>query len=517
MKKTLIIALAASMVVACGPKSGEPQSVRTPGELYGPLFERVMSDDGLFGDGKLFVESKTFMDCTPNLPMEDVLAAYKKEKPKTTEELEAFILKYFQVPVSMTADFADSSDIVTHIQKLWKVLRREPQASTFESTLIPLPKGYVVPGGRFREVYYWDSYFTMLGLMVDGELDTMFDMVDNFASLIDRVGFIPNGNRTYYGGRSQPPYFSHMVEILSSADDAVVARYLPQIEKEYKFWMETQHAVTLPDGEVLNRYCDKYDTPREESYRDDLKTYAAFKEKNPDLSPSSLFRSLRSAAESGWDFSSRWMADFTNLYTVHTTDFIPVDLNCLLYHMEVMLSLVDDSYAEAAKARRDAILKYCWDEESGWFMDYDFVAGKRTGHFSLAGMYPLFAGIATEEQAAKAAEKFEADFLKAGGAVTTNYPTGEQWDSPNGWAPLQWISYTGLMNYGYEGLADTLRDRWMGMVEKVYAEKYKLLEKYNVLTASNTGGGEYANQDGFGWTNGVYRAFCATKEQDACE
>jgi alpha,alpha-trehalase len=151
-------------------------------------------------------------------------------------------------------------------------------------------------------------------------------------------------------------------------------------------------------------------------------------------------------------------------------------------------------------------MNYCWNEGNGFFMDYDFSIGKSTPVLSLAGLYPLFFELASPEQARLVSEKVAELFLKPGGVVTTLNTTGEQWDAPNGWAPLQWICIRGLRNYGYNKLADEIKYRWMRVTEKEYYKSYKLLEKYNVVDIeAEGGGGEYPNQDGFGWTNGVYQ------------
>lgn len=186
-------------------------------------------------------------------------------------------------------------------------------------SLLPLPKPYVVPGGRFREVYYWDSYFTMLGLAESGHWDKVEDMVSNFAAEIDAWGHIPNGNRSYYLSRSQPPFFSFMVELLATHDgDRVLKTWLPQMEKEYQYWMKgadalepgkaNQRVVRMEDGALLNRYWDDNDTPRPESWLDDVTTA----KNNPNRPATEIYRDLRSAAASGWDFSSRWMDDPKN-------------------------------------------------------------------------------------------------------------------------------------------------------------------------------------------------------------
>ncbi len=171
----------------------------------------------------------------------------------------------------------------THIDALWSVLERPPDPPQPNSSLLPLPYRYVVPGGRFREIYYWDSYFTMLGLEQSGRHDLVVEMVKNFAYLIDRFGHVPNGNRSYYLSRSQPPFFAAMIELLAQREgESVYATYLPELSREYEFWMDGaarlapgsayRRVVRLEDGTVLNRYWDDRETPREESYREDVET-----------------------------------------------------------------------------------------------------------------------------------------------------------------------------------------------------------------------------------------------------
>lgn len=533
--KTCFTLALSCMFAACNHPENikETSSINPPKELFGDMFLDVLNNDSLFGAGKLFADSKDFMDCTPKKDMKKILEDYSLLRDKQHEDtLTQFILNNFELPNQASAEFSDSSDINTHISKLWKFLRREANNEQNTGTLIPLQQDYIVPGGRFREIYYWDSYFTILGLFADHETELAEDMIRNFADLIDQVGFIPNGNRSYYISRSQPPFFSHMVEAWAenNASEAVIVDYLDEMQKEYDFWIKgsdqlfspnksEQHCVLMPDGSILNRYYDQYDTPREEMYRNDVETAEQLKAVNPQFDEKRLFRDLRSGAESGWDFSSRWLKEYDNLYSIHTTDIVPVDLNSLLYHLENMLykaySLKGEkehaeTFREKAEKRKRAILKYLWNEEQSFFMDYDFMEQKSTNNFSLAGVYPLYMGIATEKQAALVAGKIKKDFLKDGGVVTTLYETGQQWDYPNGWAPLQWITYSALKNYQHDSLAENIKNRWTTMVEKVYQKTGKLLEKYNVVTLSDTGGGEYPNQDGFGWTNGVYRAFCTS-------
>lgn len=485
-------------------------------ESLSPLYEAVQ------GSG-LFPDSKFFVDCTPKGDPEEILTVFEQEKNKADFDLEAFVKQHFEYPKTPETGYSSGERPVReHLNALWNTLLRNPEEDEHTGTLIALPKQYIVPGGRFREVYYWDSYFTMLGLKASGRVDIIQDMTDNFAWLIDTLGFIPNGNRSYYTGRSQPPFFSLMVNLLAEIKgDETLLHYRPQIEKEYAFWMaEANHlegpgaarrAVMLPDGALLNRYWDDFATPRPEAYIEDLEIA-----QTSGRDAATVYRHIRAAAESGWDFSSRWFADESRLETICTTDLLPVDLNCLLYFMEKTLlniyrHLPDrapaDLFKELSRKRKNAIQKYCWNEQEGWFFDYNHIENRCTEAWTLAGAYSLFFNIATDEQAAKVAKNIETKFLCPGGLRTTLRHTGQQWDAPNGWAPLQWVAFRGLLHYGHTELAEKIRNNWLKINEKTYTETGKMMEKYNVENLDQPGGGgEYPNQDGFGWTNGVYLA-----------
>lgn len=485
----------------------------------GPLFHDVQM-------AAIFPDGKTFPDCIPKANLECIAEQYETEKTRQGFDLSAFVDAHFELPPVVGSDFLSNParSPSQHIEALWDVLTRQPDTEPpAQSSLLPLPNPYVVPGGRFREVYYWDSYFTMLGLRANGRWDLIENMVDNFAYLLNEHGFIPNGNRSYYLGRSQPPFFSLMVKLLAEhLGDNIFMKYTPAMVKEYTFWMNglkqiseenrtAERMVSIDGSEVLNRYWDAFDTPRPESYREDIEL--ALTSMQPSLQ---LYRNVRAAAESGWDFSSRWFDDRTGFASICTTDIIPIDLNCLLWHLETTLETAsrksnrDDAaerMAQVAGKRRLSILRYCWDETDGFFFDYNFKKQQRTNHRTLASMFPLFFKIATQEQANSVTEIIRHDFLKPGGLTTTLLNTGQQWDAPNGWAPLQWIAYVGLKNYGHHHLADEIRSRWMSTIRSVYEKTGKMTEKYNVFNEStNAGGGEYENQDGFGWTNGVFLA-----------
>jgi len=450
--------------------------------------------------------------------------------------LRDFVSENFDLPRPVGADFrTDTSQTMEqHIRALWPVLTRPPDTPDVHSSLIPLPHPYVVPGGRFREVYYWDSYFTMLGLVASGRTDLVKSMLDNFAHLIGTLGHIPNGNRTYYLSRSQPPFFAAMVGLYARATDTTqVLPYLDALEAEHAFWMNGaerlapgagqayRRVVRLSDGgPLLNRYWDDRADPRPESYRPDYEVGQTL----ADARRAAFYRNVRATAESGLDFSSRWMRDPKDLRTLETTDLIPVDLNSLLYHAERMIAAlrsfrgraadagVARQFAEAAEDRRRALLAAAYDPATGFFYDVRWRSGERvTDRPTLAAASPLYFGLATPEQGRAVAARLEREFLKPGGFVTTLIASGQQWDAPNGWPPLEWLTIEGVRRYGRADLADAARDRWLALNRRTYRSTGKMMEKYDVVDVRRrAGGGEYATQDGFGWTNGVALALVKT-------
>lgn len=483
-------------------------------EAQSPLYEAVQ------GSG-LFADSKFFTDCTPRQAPEAILDLYAVERHNPAFDLKDFVARHYVFPENPQLHYASAGKTIDqHIHALWPLLTRRDTADDTTSTRLSLPYPYIVPGGRFREIYYWDTYFTCLGLQAHGQHAQVRHMAGNFAWLIDTVGFVPNGSRTYYLSRSQPPFFALLVGLVAQTDPDAYTHYLPALTKEYAFWMDGadklgtdleahRRVVRLPDGSMLNRYWDDLATPRPEAWAEDTHLAAQSAQKD-----SQLWRHVRAAAESGWDFSSRWFSEATRFDTIQTTDLLPVDLNCLLYFLETQLAkgyaqqndaTLANYYQLAAQNRATAIHRYNWDAEKQFFSDFHWKNKQFTPHLTLAGIFPLFLGLATSAQAQAVAARIEHDFLQAGGLVTTLHQTGQQWDAPNGWAPLQWIGYVALKQYGFDALASELRQRWLALNERVYAETGKMMEKYNVVDSNVTaGGGEYPNQDGFGWTNGVY-------------
>lgn len=483
-----------------------------PQVLFGDLFVAVQT-------AQLFEDQKLFSDAVPLFDPEQILEDYARESGQPDFDLRVFIDEHFSLPTDEGVTPPEGQSLRDHINWLWPALSRTTTSAPAFSSLIPLPEPYVVPGGRFREVYYWDSYFTMLGLAAAGEDELVNDMLQNFAYEIDRFGHIPNGNRTYYLSRSQPPFFSHMVELAAELEgEQVYATYLPQMQREHAYWMAgseqvtpgnaRDHVVVLPDGTLLNRFWDALDTPRDEAYLHDVSTAR----EAPDRLPSQVYRDLRAAAESGMDFSSRWLDDGRTLAAIRTTSIIPVDLNSLLFHLERSIAhgcRIDGdrrcvrTFAGYAIERAEAMERYLFDELGGYYADYDFERGEVRHDITAAAFFPLFVGAASGERARLTAEHASAALLQPGGLASTPVETGQQWDAPNGWAPHNWVAIAGLERYGQQELADEIGARFLSSVEAVYAAEGKLVEKYDVSGGSLGGGGEYPLQDGFGWSNAV--------------
>jgi len=486
----------------------------SPRQLLPGLFEDVQLSN-------MFPDNKTFVDATPKRDPKMIMKDYILQKKNTEFDLKKFVSDNFIIPGTISDEFKSniSGGVLKHIDTLWQVLYRRHDTVSRYSSLISLPKDFIVPGGRFRETYYWDSYFTMLGLHESQKTKIIHNMIDNFAFLIDKYGFIPNGTRTYYLTRSQPPFFSMMIDLLAKEEGVnVIVKYQPELLKEYQYWMEgatklkpgqaNRMVVSMTGGEILNRYWDDSDKPREESFKEDVNALKETKQK-----PEIFFRNIRAAAASGWDFSTRWFDESGKLSSIQTTSIIPVDLNCLLYNLELNIAksyqlqknnLKHNEYLTKALTRKKAIIKYNWSEKDAWFMDYNWVTKQKTQHQTLAGVFPLAFKISDTAQATKVALILKTKFLKSGGLLTTLQRSGQQWDSPNGWAPLQYMAIDGLNHYHKDSLAKEIALKWTNNNIRVFNNTGKLMEKYNVTdTEINAGGGEYPLQDGFGWTNGV--------------
>jgi alpha,alpha-trehalase len=412
-----------------------------------------------------------------------------------------------------------------------------------EHGLLYLPHDYVVPGGRFNEMYGWDSYFILLGLLQDGELLMAKSMVDQFIYQVQHYGTVLNANRTYMLQRSQPPVLSMMVWAVfeQTGDKTWLKAALPVLERYYYYWMVPPHFDPItglshyyalgrgPAPEVVSSERDEagrthYDRVREyfrEHVIDDYDVslfYDAEKDELTEL----FYQGDRSMRESGFDITNRF-----GPFSADIIHYAPVCLNVLLYQMEQDMTQIYrnlDQTWEAkiwqtrAQHRQELINRYLWDEEAGLYFDYNPHKGERRQYEFATTFMPLWAGIASPHQAKRVVDnlpKFEAD----GGILTSTHVSGNQWDAPFGWAPLQLFAIKGLHRCGYHSDAQRIGLKFLQMVVKEFERTGTLVEKYDVERASSEVSDEIhfgysSNEIGFGWTNGVVSELLALMDAE---
>ncbi|XP_027081797.1 probable trehalase [Coffea arabica] len=428
------------------------------------------------------------------------------------------------------------------VHSLWKNLSRKVSDTVLEKpelhTLLPLPKPVIIPGSRFREVYYWDSYWVIRGLLASKMYVTAKGIVTNLISLIDEFGYVLNGARAYYTNRSQPPLLSSMIFNIynQTGDDEFIKSSLPALLKEYEFWNSGIHKVSIKDaqGEIhnLSRYYAMWNTPRPESSSIDQETASRLSNV---CEKTQLYRELASAAESGWDFSTRWMRNASDLTTLSTTYIVPVDLNSFILKMELDIAFLANvtgessiaaRFTEASEARKKAMNAILWNAEKGQWFDYwltetntskdayTWEASNQNQKSFASNFIPLWVNLFHSDATMmeKVIQSFQTSgLLRPAGIATSLTNTGQQWDFPNGWAPLQHLIVEGLVRYGSEeanSLAKDIALRWIRTNYVAYQETGAMHEKYDVEKCGEFGGGgEYKPQTGFGWSNGVVLAF----------
>lgn len=420
-----------------------------------------------------------------------------------------------------------------------------------EQGLLYLEHPYVVPGGRFNEMYGWDSYFIILGLLRDGKTDLARGMVENFLFEVEHYGAVLNANRTYFLTRSQPPFLTSMVLALYEADKTKAAdrtwlsRAYAGATKDYELWMREPHLVAdtglsryydfgqgpVPEeratyAEVMQGFLRQVDTQYLEAkgpLHPDWPSFTLFACEGDQTTTSSnckrmqsvglkgeYYKGDRSMRESGFDISFRF-----GPYGADTHRYIPVCLNSLLYKTETDMQRIatilgrdHDAklWQQRGQTRRELMRKYLWDEQRGMFFDYNFETQKRSRYEYATTFYPLWAGLATTEQARSVARNLPI-FEQPGGLVMSPYDTGAQWDYPYGWAPIQLLAAEGLRRYGFEEQANRISTQWLSTVVANFRKDGTIREKYNVVTGSSeapVAAGYKTNVVGFGWTNGVF-------------
>ena len=375
-------------------------------------------------------------------------------------------------------------------------------------TLIGLPYRYTVPcaSDMFQEMYYWDTYFTNVGLIVDGDIELAKSNVDNMIYLIEKYGFMPNGNRTYYLTRSQPPFLSQMVmEIFNvTKDKKWLKSAYNTLQKEYAFWQEKK---ILKNG--LNSYTgyDVYESDMEKMVEYGLSRIGYRPEILTDDVKKTIYLAIRSFCESGWDCNSRFLEK--------PHEFNWVELNSLLYGMEdnmrefaLILQNGEEKIWQTRMLQRKEKMNALWKSDEGIFKDYNPYTEKFSNYASAATFYPLFTGLATPEQAKQIVEsmyRFELEYGISSGEE--NPAWNGQWDFPNIWPPIQFIVYQGLMKYGYKTEAERIARKYIKLIEKNFSLTNNLWEKYNGHTCENTNE-DYDAPKMLGWTSGVYIYFC---------
>ncbi|MGA8143174.1 MAG: trehalase family glycosidase [Candidatus Acidiferrales bacterium] len=438
---------------------------------------------------------------------------------------------------------------------------RIPQ--TPEHGLLYLENPYVVPGGQFNEMYGWDSYFIIRGLLRSNREDLAKGMVENFFYEIENYGGVLNANRTYYLGRSQPPFLTSMILAVYQVDQAAGKADVEWLRRAYKFAVTDYSQWTLPPhlaGDTgLSRYFDEGDGPVPEIMGDPVNYYrgvahyflihegedgphlvrvdanhpvnsilgpvfqvpvcdpGANQNREPGCTPADRvgltpddYKGDRSMRESGFDVSFRF-----GPYGVDTHQFAPVCLNSLLYKTEMdlaemsrLLGQPNDAAKWKGKAaqRREKVVKYLWNERRGFFFDYNFVTHAQSSYEYATTFYPLWSGLASKEQARAVAQTLPL-FEQPGGLAMSRYESQAQWDYPYGWAPIHLLALEGLRRYGYSGDADRVTGKFLTMILENFRRDHTIREKYNVVTRSSEthiAAGYAQNVTGFGWTNAVF-------------
>ncbi|VEN43497.1 unnamed protein product [Callosobruchus maculatus] len=536
--KTIALVIVASVVLAV---DATLESCDSKVYCQGRLLE-VIQQAHLFRDSKSFVDMIQVNPSEVTLRNFDLLMKQTGDKP-TNEQLKKFVDDNFNdegeledwTPPDLNSnpailkqiDDIAVRDLARHLIKIWPLLGKKMKPSVEDKpdqhSLIPVPNGFIIPGGRFKEIYYWDSYWIIQGLLISEMTETTKGMLENFISIVAKHGFVPNGSRVYYLNRSQPPLLSLMVGLYMEAtrDIAWLRKNVKTLEAELNWWL-INRTVTVEKDAVkyqLAHYAVQSDTPRPESYREDIITCKDHPQKDM------CYRALKSGAESGWDFSTRWIFDQSGHYAltkINTMRVIPVDLNAFLCkafrHMSVFYTLLGEQekaifWLEKSNSWKKSIEMVHYDKVDGIWYDYDMEGKAPIKRFYPSNFAPLWAECYETEQrdikGAMAAQYFTNQGVMnyEGGIPTSLIRSGEQWDLPNAWPPLQDIVITGLANTGNDHakkIAETFARRWVRANVKGYGDTKEMFEKYDAEQPGKYGGGgEYTVQTGFGWTNGV--------------
>ncbi|KAM9659370.1 trehalase [Trichechus inunguis] len=538
--KTWVLCLLLLLAMGLGSQEALPPPCDSQIYCYGDLLHQVQM-------AKLFLDDKEFVDMPLSMAPDQVLLSFEELSKAHNysiprQQLQNFLAKHFQAARQelepwTPGDWKDSPQFLQKISdtklrawaeqlhQLWKELGKKMKPEVLSHpelfSLIYSQHPFIVPGGRFAEFYYWDSYWVMEGLLLSEMPETVKGMLQNFLDLVQSYGHIPNGGRVYYLQRSQPPLLTLMMDryVTHTNDIAFLRENIGTLALELNFWTEKRSVNVSSGGKsyVLNRYYVPYGGPRPESYSKD----AELADTLPEGDREALWAELKAGAESGWDFSSRWFSGSPNtnsLSSTRTSKVVPVDLNAFLCQAEELMSnfysrLGNDSeaaeYRNLRAQRLTALTAVLWDEEKGAWFDYDLENGKNP-EFYPTNLSPLWAGCFSDPAIADKALKYLEDsqiLTYKYGIPTSLQESGQQWDFPNAWAPLQDLVIRGLAKLPSpraQEVAFQLAQNWIRTNFDVYSKKSAMYEKYDISNGGQPGGGgEYEVQEGFGWTNGV--------------
>lgn len=545
----LVLMVAAVLVPQVTANNNYPPPCDSKIYCHGELLKTVQM-------AHLHNDSKYFVDMSLKNSEEDTLQDFEelmnRTKNPSKEEIKVFVEEHFDEPGHefepwTPSDWSEDPEFLKKIvhpdlkewgkklNAMWKKLGRKISTTVRDDpkkhSQIYVPNPVIVPGGRFREFYYWDSYWTIEGLLLSGMNHTVKGMLENFLKMVEDYGMVPNGGRIYYTRRSQPPYLIPMFKLYMDhhSDQEFLRKNIQLLEKEFLFW-HNERRVQVQDRNGQTRHVAQYrvnvSDPRPESYRED---YMLAQNLTTEEEKQQLYVELKSGAESGWDYSTRWFVNNeTNNGTMkdtNVTSIVPVDLNSLLCvnaqtlsHFYKSLGMYDKEreYANIAKEKNETMNMIFWDQTDGVWYDYDLHAKRQRRYFYMSNLHPIWSGCyGPEGSRARTMEKLikylnNKGVLKYdGGMPTSMEDSGQQWDFPNAWAPLQHLAIMGLyearnIHHAAEELSFDLAEKWIRTNWKGYQELNAMFEKYNVTVVGKAGGGgEYEVQPGFGWSNGV--------------
>ena len=550
----IVLSIAIALTDAASIGHASVRATDCDSKIYcvGPLLQTVQLAE-IFPDSKTFVDLSqrndpditltnfyNLMNATNNKPNRTEVAWFVDQNFVSSTELSNWTLPDWKESPAILKRVRDSKyrDWLRNLNVIWKSLARKMNDDVAKyperHSLIYVKNGFIVPGGRFKEFYYWDSYWVIEGLLLSDMYQTAKGMIDNFVYMVEKYGFIPNGGRIYYLMRSQPPLLHLMVSkyLEFTGDYDYLGTIIAMLEKEFAFWQREKMVDVRVNGRTykMGHYSVDSTRPRPESYREDYQMAQNLPEKSRDF----FYNNIKAGAESGWDFSNRWCIgnnqnSVLSLLNISTQHVIPVDLNAILqqnarllseFHTILGNSAKSQYYAKIAAELQIAIDNVLWNEEAGMWFDYDMKNNRPRNTFYPSNLAPLYTKsynrhlrVLYAMSAVKYLQSQNIDSFFGGTPTSLNY-TGEQWDYPNAWPPLQSFIVMGLYMTEEEAAVNFARElasRWLASNYIGFSDNGQMFEKYDsTVPGQGGGGGEYSVQTGFGWTNGVVFEFLNT-------